>query len=163
MKKSKRTRPAKKARQSLHARIAAAGNEPFLRQEIAKYDRHVPGVFRVEYWQNHFLKDAQGRPKIALTQGEKDGLLSLFFLRFMQLDDKFFQETANAIRAYKKASPPDELLMKLGDPALWLAHPEPTLTEIENFLAPHTGNLQRIVPRLGIPYTKRSPGQPKKN
>jgi hypothetical protein len=161
--KRKASRRAKKTRQSRYARIAAAENSPDLRREIAKYGRHVPGVFRVEYWQKKFPRDAAGRPKIALAQSEKECLLSLFFLHFMALNDRFFDETAAAIRAFKKATPPDALLMKLSDPALWLAHPAPTLADIRKFCAPLSGDIERIVPRLALPYTKRLRGKPKKN
>jgi hypothetical protein len=175
MRKPKRIRPAKKKRHSLYAKLAAAENSPDLRQEIAKYGHHIPGVFRVEYWQRRFPKfkmvlDPKTLPfrlhrPVGLettTRAEKECLLSIFFLPFMQLDDKFFQETADAIRAYKKTPAPYKWLSKLSDPALWLAHPAATLPEMEKFCGPHPGDLHRIVPRIGVPYTKRPPGHPKK-
>ena len=159
----KRIRRAKRPRQSLQARMAACGDAPWMRQEIAKYDRHVPGVFRVEFWQKRLYKDSTGKQQVKIFQNEKEAMFSRFFGAFLALDDKFFDETAAAIRAYKKASPADSLLLKLSDPALWVAHPEPSLTEIEKFCAPIKGDIKRIVRRLRIPYTKRVAGHPKKN
>lgn len=142
--------------------MAACGDAPWMRQEVAKYGRHVPGVFRVEFWQKRISRDSAGkRQGVKIFQNEKEAMFSRFFGAFLALDDKFFDETAAAIRAYKKASPADPLLLKLSDPALWFAQPPANFTDLDKFRGALAGDLHRIVPRLRVPHTKRPRGHPK--
>jgi hypothetical protein len=105
---------------------ASLARLPYAVKELAKYGRKVPGVFRVEYWQEALKGRTKTHGKFSLADHERDGLLSLFFGRFLALDDAWFLETAAAIQAYKaQATMPFDVegLQLTSHIELWLGPP----------------------------------------
>ena len=141
--------------------------------EIAKYGETVPGVFRVEYWQNRwkicFTKwqeaGSKGRPGLDLSEPEREALLGLFMWPVIKLDDKFFDQMADAIRRYKKQTEPvDPLRLKLNDPKVWLTNPLSTPREIATRIG-YKGDMdyfRRLLKRMKIWHRADRGGRPRK-
>jgi hypothetical protein len=143
------------------------------RMEIAKYGETVPGVFRVEYWQNRwkicFTKwqeaGSKGSPGLDLSEPEREALLGLFMWPFVKLDDKFFNQAAEAIRRYKSQTMPvDPLRQKLNNSKIWFAVPPLTRKDLAALVG-YTGDMSyfsRLLKRMNIPHRPDRRGRPRK-
>jgi hypothetical protein len=153
----------KKRRRTLSKAIAAIPDQPGLREEIIKYGRHVPGIGRIERWQRAIKERGVNCPMVKV---EQDAMLSLFMGAYLRLDDAFFDETANAIRAFKEKLAFDKLDLALTNPALWICHPPATPKEIaiQFGLDPKNNevmtNLRKKLERQKVPHKKVPRGRP---
>jgi hypothetical protein len=158
----------KTAKRNRREGMIARTPDTFERQTLARYGRKLPHqIWYVTNWQARLKNDPEFRIKAKLDQNEIGVWLGIFLKPLLALDDRWFDEMAEAIRAYrndgKKPVNPDELRIKLSDLRL-LAQEPPELKQLAKQVG-YTGNMEsfrRVVDSMGVPYKKNKGGRPRK-
>ena len=172
------SRNLSKRRNTLAKRIE--GNASFqLRMTLARYGDIGPQLlYLVEYgqakWKDALQKwNQRGRKdSLALPMNTDEILLRYghdFFIPFVELNDKYFDAIAAAIRFYKKHQnlPPEDFLrLKLSDPgSYWPEDGEPLTPKQIAVRVSYTGDMtsfRKLLKRMKISHRKDRVGRPRK-